>query len=90
MCVVSEAVLEPDIELGQVTARHQLTCFEVSQHRLAVLVVHSEAVALGEPGGAKRDVLLVQVVLHNGAGGTVFAVILCIGGEAYHLVMINL
>ena len=44
--------------------------------------------ALGEPGGAKRDVLLeqVQVVLHTGAGGTVFGVILCIGGEADHLV----
>ena len=50
--VVGEAVLEPDVELGQVTARHQLIRLEVGRHRLVVFILHGEAVAEGEPGGA--------------------------------------
>ena len=39
MCVVGEAKLEHDVELGQVTARHQLTRLGVGRHRLVVLVL---------------------------------------------------
>ena len=60
--VVGEAVLEPDVELGQVTSRHQLTRLEVGSHRLVVLILHGEAVTVGEPGGAEHDVLLGRLL----------------------------
>ena len=54
--------LESDVKLGQVvgqvTSRHQLTRLEVGRHRLVVLILHGEAVTVGEPGGAEHDVLL--------------------------------
>ena len=60
--LIGEAVLEPDVELGQVTARHQLARLEVGRHRLVVLVLHGEAVAVGEPGGSEHDVLLGRLL----------------------------
>ena len=48
MYVVSEAVLELTAELGQVTARHQLTCFEEG----GPVVVHVPRVLLRLSGDA--------------------------------------
>lgn len=54
--VLRQAALDADVEQGQVAAPHQLRGLEVGGHRLVVLVLLGERVAVGDPGGAEQAV----------------------------------